>query len=287
MGTSDVIFGAERQRQQLQQFSLQQEQWKRQDALNAQNVALQREFAQNGIRWKVEDARAAGISPLAAMGAQGYSPGVMINTDPGPIPELPRSGPAPAEQMVDALKMGQDFGRAMNATRTQVERDEAMYALQKQRAELENTYLAAKIAKETAVGPPLPSAMDRGGLVGQGNVPVEYKRVQINASDPGNPAKEAGAVPDYQYGRTDTGYTVVPSKDVKERIEDNFWQETKWAIRNQLLPALNGLRPPDPRNHPLPKGYRSWEWNPWAQEFQPSKKAYRAPQSEKKKMSFH
>ena len=39
------------------------------DAGNA-NAALQREFAQNGIRWKVADAEAAGIHPLYALGAQ-------------------------------------------------------------------------------------------------------------------------------------------------------------------------------------------------------------------------
>ena len=50
-------------------------------ANSAQNVAgmnykAQKEFAQNGIRWKVEDAKRAGIHPLYALGAstQGYSP---------------------------------------------------------------------------------------------------------------------------------------------------------------------------------------------------------------------
>jgi hypothetical protein len=33
------------------------------------NRALQREFAQNQIRWKVADAKAAGLHPLAALGA--------------------------------------------------------------------------------------------------------------------------------------------------------------------------------------------------------------------------
>lgn len=34
---------------------------------------LQREFAQNGIRWKVEDAKQAGIHPLYALGANTHS----------------------------------------------------------------------------------------------------------------------------------------------------------------------------------------------------------------------
>lgn len=35
----------------------------------AQNTALQREFAQKGIQWKTADAKAAGLHPLYAMGA--------------------------------------------------------------------------------------------------------------------------------------------------------------------------------------------------------------------------
>lgn len=35
----------------------------------ARNESLQREFAQTGVRWKVEDAKAAGLHPLYAMGA--------------------------------------------------------------------------------------------------------------------------------------------------------------------------------------------------------------------------
>lgn len=45
---------------------------------NERNVnntnAMQREAAQNSIRWRVNDAKAAGLHPLAALGAQGSSP---------------------------------------------------------------------------------------------------------------------------------------------------------------------------------------------------------------------
>lgn len=45
----------------------------------------QKEFAQNGIRWKVEDAKAAGIHPLYAIGASGatYTPQASSGTDYG------------------------------------------------------------------------------------------------------------------------------------------------------------------------------------------------------------
>lgn len=42
----------------------------------AQNVALQREFAQRGVQWRVEDAQRSGVHPLFALGAPGaaFSP---------------------------------------------------------------------------------------------------------------------------------------------------------------------------------------------------------------------
>lgn len=40
------------------------------------NMAMQKEFAQNSISWRAEDAKRAGLAPLAALGTQGsyYSP---------------------------------------------------------------------------------------------------------------------------------------------------------------------------------------------------------------------
>lgn len=75
-------------------------------AVRAQ-TKLQREFAQHGIRWKVADAKAAGLHPLFAMGAQSpqFSPTI--------IPDS--MGPALSEA-------GQNVGRAVAATLTPLER---------------------------------------------------------------------------------------------------------------------------------------------------------------------
>lgn len=55
---------------------------------NAQNLAAQREFAQMGLRWKVADARAAGLHPLSAIGASGasFSPSFQVSE-----PERPQN----------------------------------------------------------------------------------------------------------------------------------------------------------------------------------------------------
>lgn len=43
-----------------------------QQQINKENYDMQKEFAQNGIQWKVQDAQKAGIHPAVALGAQTY-----------------------------------------------------------------------------------------------------------------------------------------------------------------------------------------------------------------------
>lgn len=43
-----------------------------QSNINKENMEMQKEFAQNGIQWKVQDAKKAGIHPAVALGAQTY-----------------------------------------------------------------------------------------------------------------------------------------------------------------------------------------------------------------------
>lgn len=113
------------------------------------NTALQREFAQNGIRWKVEDAKKAGIHPLYALGANTHSF--------APVSVGGGMGPALAS-------MGQDVGRAINATQTAPERmsaySEAAQKLQLDNMSLQNQLLASRVATLNQAGgnPPLPNA---------------------------------------------------------------------------------------------------------------------------------
>lgn len=53
------------------------------DKINAQNYANQKEFAQNSIQWRVNDAKKAGIHPLAALGTQGsyYTPSAQTSSN--------------------------------------------------------------------------------------------------------------------------------------------------------------------------------------------------------------
>lgn len=73
---------------------------------NAENLAHQKEFAQSGVRWRVEDAKAAGVHPLFALGAStsGFTPNPVI-------PDSGSAGPA-------LSRIGQSIGNAASKSMT-------------------------------------------------------------------------------------------------------------------------------------------------------------------------
>lgn len=118
----------------------------RQDKIAAQQMAAQKEFAQNSIQWKVEDAKKAGMSPYYALGAPtaSYSP---VTVGEGGI----------GKGLSDA---SQDISRAAKASMSPDDRDQ----LSKKQAELslenqglQNDLLRTQIAKERGqLGPGVP-----------------------------------------------------------------------------------------------------------------------------------
>lgn len=133
----------------------------------AHNEALQREFAQNSIQWRVADAKKAGVHPMYALGAPSMSPAVSIS----------ESGVGKAMG-----SMGQDISRAMFATQSQETRDtmfnKTLQDLQVQNFTLKNDLLASQIAKLKSMGnPPAPPNLGSEGLV---SVPMKNKPEDLN-----------------------------------------------------------------------------------------------------------
>jgi len=227
------------------------------------NIALQREFAQNGIRWKVDDARAAGLHPLAAIGMQGasYSP-VSTSIDRG--------------SSMDLGGIGQNIGRAIDATRTQEETEEERktreYESSRRTLELEgiglrNDYLRSQIAQLNQVqsSPAMPSAEDRYMLKGQGNSPLlKNKAMERTPGAPEATSQEPAAVTDQGFAWTGTGWAPAMSKDNKERLEEDMLGTFGWNVRNRLLPMLGARRPPPVK---LKDGHR-WHYDWVNQEYQ-------------------
>lgn len=151
--------------------------------LQAQNIANQREFAQQGIRWKVADAQAAGLHPLAALGAQTSSFSNVVGADI-PVPRTDFGG------------MGQDLGRAIDAGSSQAERSDRMgqaiartaqvFSLEKMN--LENEVLKNQVALTRAqLPPPLPASalahLSRSPARTTEGHPIDDKKIEQQASD--------------------------------------------------------------------------------------------------------
>lgn len=234
-------------------------------AIAARNTQMQQDFATHGIRWRVADAQKAGIHPLYALGAPSMS------FAPQPVGQSNEyAGPA-----AGLAAAGQDISRAIDASRTPTERVDAVQstaaALNLQNMQLRNELLSAQIAKIRQSGQPASVGMPESGdgaylIPGQAQtVGTKPDPLKTTPAHPSQPSVEQGAVADVGYARTTTGWAPVPSKDVKERIEDQLIPELMWALRNNVFPSFGHNQAPPP--FPAPSGQR-WVYNPLSQEYQ-------------------
>lgn len=220
------------------------------------NMDMQREFAQNGIRWKAYDAQQAGIHPAFAMGAPtaSYSP-VAFNSQPDPM------GGAIAN-------MGQNIGRAAEAAITQQERSDKLMkrtadALTLNRMGLENELLRSQIARTNGqIGPPMPSlgqSSPGGGNSGQIMISdrgtYEADPYKVTTANPSAPSVAAGpAGPQNVYRRSADG-TVQGFPDPSV-IQD---QEITNPLMLRWMLTQGWSKPPA---NLLPRGATDWVWTP-------------------------
>nr|QJB20362.1 MAG: DNA pilot protein [Microvirus sp.] len=238
------------------------------------NVDMQREFAQNGVRWKVEDAQRAGIHPLYALGANTVSFNPIAVGDSG---------------FGNALgSMGQSIGNAIDRTRTRDERAAAtnlslkQAQLQTENMSLQNDILKVQLNSAIAGqsrNPPMPNggSRDNGNpLNGQGNVPVNMVNQEAIRGDPSNPARLAAPTSSIIFQRNDDGGLTPQMSNSQGQMRDDADitdpSVLEWWVRNRIVPMFSGISRPDSRIHPLPKGYDYWKWNPLKQAFYPYKK---------------
>lgn len=184
------------------------------------NEDLQREFAQMGIRWRVEDAKAAGLHPLYALGAQ-------------PIPVTPTQvfGEGGGGSMERGASVSQ-FGSALmglSMLAGQAEKDHAM-------AEYYRA-LASKLRQDGASA--APALGDASGYV-SGDGEFVHQGTQFN------PATGAVSVSPFFDRRR-----IVPSQSVaansmapsEEASTGPAWK--RWKLNNEgltmLLPAANSV----------------------------------------------
>lgn len=217
--------------------------------------SLNKEMAQNSIQWRVDDAKKAGLHPLAALGAQVASS--------SPVSVGSYSGSSSGDRISD---FGQGIGRAAQAfmdsnSRKRQELFDAL-EMEKKRAEI-NLLNAQATSVNRPTNPPLGVGATTSDASTSRVVSVPMERT---FSEAGNLSKEAGSAADYTYADTPRGgLAIIPSKDVKSRIEDMFIPETQWSIRNTYLMT----EPKYPSRKP-PAGHY-WHWSPTMQEWMPKR----------------
>lgn len=227
----------------------------------AENARLQREFAQNSIKWKVDDARRAGVHPVYALGAQGTSFSPMYSaggTDYG------------SDDNRWLAEAGQSLAGAIGRTATTEQKQ--MQALALENAQLDNEMKKVELQRMQAGTPGMYS--ENGNFIpGQGDSPaglVTVKPAERTVSAPGRPAQEAGWKPDVGFARTDTGLTPIVPDSLSESLEDDVIGKAMWRWRNQAMPNLDSEAVAPPKEM-LPKGSDYWKWSTWRQEWQPAK----------------
>lgn len=194
------------------------------------NIAMQEDFAKHGLSWKVDDAIAAGINPLAALGAQLNSFSNIVGA------ENPGAG-------VSAL--GQNISRAMHAMQDPEEKAaaEAKTALDLERMGLQNDVLKQQLASNLRV------ARQPGSPPGL----VKVEPSKVVAARPSGPEVEAGSTPDASIVRSTRGYALLPGEGVSSRLQTGFIPGLQWFLRNSMNP-------------PKVEGYR---YNPYSAEYYP------------------
>lgn len=223
-----------------------------------EQMDAQREFAQMGIRWKVADAKAAGIHPLYALGANttSYSPVSVGDTGVGTA----MSG------------LGQDLSRAYAANQSREERETALAKAAFRQSELDaqnraehqarleglqldneakrmenrdkalgltgrNTPLFQQLNAPTQVGPGFPSAVaspveDHRGRVDAGAITL--KPVEQISRDPNSPNRESGSHPGFKRVEVAPGqYMDVPTfqtdAEIPQTLREMYAYWRKWV----------------------------------------------------------
>lgn len=153
----------------------------------------QKEFAQNGIRWKVEDANRAGIHPLAALGAMpaSFTPVSLDNSA--------------SDRLADGLaglgdSAEQAYDQATAKSRTSAERAAALAAQQEQTAYDRN---------QDKINGQINQARLAADLEGS-QLDNEFKRLQIRNAL--NPTQAGPPMPGDMSSPTANGYKIVDNQ---------------------------------------------------------------------------
>lgn len=230
-------------------------QFQQQQLLAQQQFQFQMDAAREGIRWRVDDAKKAGISPLVALGAPTFNPSVSM----GGLPSMEN----PLAGMGDALgRAGQDISAAVGRTMTDQEKAAAAIASAKLANDTRQTEASVNMMNAQAnyynsrafSTPAFPSVGTSGQIIaGQGNgtatqmgtyQPESPKKLNANPNNSGVVAGPAGPA-DEPYVTRSGRVEFQPSQG-SPASQGDFINSALNAVRNRLtLPgSFNAGRDP-------------------------------------------
>lgn len=202
-----------------------------QKELRAEDIELQREFAKSGIKWRVEDAKAAGLHPLYALGGTGatYQPSPMALM----TPDQSGLGRGLAEA-------GQAVGRSIQAQQTPAQRQAEALQLQLLHAQVQKEHtLAAYYDSEAARNR---QAAFQSSSIPEGKVTIGEMGAVKNIPDEqvshavGDPSKTAGIHAgwrEYTFGKDRHGpiRLVLP-------VNEEGWSESLSELPIAMYPMI-------------------------------------------------
>lgn len=220
-----------------------------------QQLQFQKDAAQNGITWRVQDAQKAGVSPLVALGAPTFSPSPIAY-----MADSPRNSMADIGSAVG--KMGQDISRAVGATMTpyekaqvQLQTDAAARQSQVTDAQVNLMQAQANYYNARSVStPPMPMAVkDTGQIIpGQSGGHV-MSGAQGNVNKLPEVYTHQGASPGVTSGRPNPGSEVYvnPNGSIyfqapkgSPASQGDFLESGISFLQNRLGPSFGMTHPP-------------------------------------------
>lgn len=183
----------------------------------AQNIALQKEFAQHGIQWRIEDAKAAGVHPMYALGGGGAA------FSPNPVVMPFTAGNELGESLA---KAGQDIRRSVGAQETDEQRLITQATLKKLESESTSNLAQAQYYASLAKRNELENGVAKAFPV---SMPSIIERPLGDVVQSGGGSSNRKLTPVNQYGPGDSGRLNVKGAD---QISGKAGDPSKLASQN-------------------------------------------------------
>lgn len=174
---------------------------------NRENIAYQKEFAQQGIRWKVADATKAGLHPLAALGANTHSF----------TPSVVGTGTGGKGSMLS--EMGQGIANSVEAIQNlDVHKlNEAQMNLIQAQTEETKARTQAIVGQQTTTHPQPPSRL----LPSNDSESIKIQEPVVQTPLPNNPGVGAIMQKNQYVEDRDGGVILAPSEEMGELYEND------------------------------------------------------------------